>query len=327
MKRLLKKITALTLTLCMATSLLGSNVWAVKTEGGYDSSILSDNSPVLMSTVSSGTCGRNVTWTLDSSGTLTISGTGSMYDFDSEERPWYDYIDSIKTVVINQGVSSIGDLSFESCENLTRVTIGNSVTSIGFCAFYQCSSLTSVTIPDSVTEIQNGAFSECFNLTEVNMPDNWPDLGDMAFEYTPWWDAQSGDPDDEEEQNTPDMENAVPLTVGKVKTAEISEEGEKSTFSFRPEKTTEYSFYSLIDWGQSTKGYLYNDQGQLIMDYDDSCVAVGDDEELQTELSTITCDLESGKTYYFVVRFGSSDATGKLPVMLKKNGEASQCHD
>ena len=116
----------------------------------------------------SGTCGDNVTWTL-SNGTLTISGTGAMADYYDYNSPFYDYRyrSSIKSVIINDGVTSIGDWAFYNCSSLTSVTIGNSVTSIGAAAFRGCSSLTSITIPNSVTNIGDRAFYDCSSLTSL----------------------------------------------------------------------------------------------------------------------------------------------------------------
>ena len=119
--------------------------------------------------VKSGTCGAegdgsNLTWTLDSEGLLTISGSGAMYDY-------YNYVpwdgSRIKSVEITEGVTSIGNKAFSRCTSLTSVTIPDSVTSIGGDAFWDCTSLTSVTIPNSVTSIGYGAFSYCTSLTGI----------------------------------------------------------------------------------------------------------------------------------------------------------------
>ena len=79
-----------------------------------------------------------ITWTLSNDGTLTISGT-SMQDYaNNNNAPWYSQQDKIKKVVIENGVTSIGNWAFYACENLTYITIPNSVTSIGVFAFYNC---------------------------------------------------------------------------------------------------------------------------------------------------------------------------------------------
>ena len=96
----------------------------------------------------SGTCGENLTWTLDPAGTLTISGTGEMEEFDYFGAPWSRNRDSIKTVVIESGVTTIGNSAFCFCESLTSITVPESVTSIGADAFSNCNSLTDVSITD-----------------------------------------------------------------------------------------------------------------------------------------------------------------------------------
>ena len=120
--------------------------------------------------VDSGTCGKNLTWTLDSAGALTINGTGSMYDYKYEKydedgiycertsAPWGKFFKTIQAVVLEDGVTSIGWSAFSGCTALKSVTIPDSVTSIGSNAFYNCTALTSVTIPDSVTSIGGNAF-------------------------------------------------------------------------------------------------------------------------------------------------------------------------
>jgi hypothetical protein len=76
---------------------------------------------------------------------------------------------NIASVVIPDGVISIGDYAFQSCERLVSVTIPNGVTSIGSFAFCGCNSLTSVTIPNSVKDIGDGAFAVCTSLTTINV--------------------------------------------------------------------------------------------------------------------------------------------------------------
>ncbi len=78
----------------------------------------------------SGTCGENLTWVLDDAGTLTISGTGEMYRYEWRGSPFYKK-DSVKSVIIDDGVTSIGEYALECCGNLTSITLAESVTSIG----------------------------------------------------------------------------------------------------------------------------------------------------------------------------------------------------
>lgn len=112
--------------------------------------------------VNSGPCGENLTWTLDSEGTLYISGTGRMNDyyFDS---PFHDDSD-IKSVIIDDGVEEIGAFAFYLCGSLESVTIPDSVTSIGDYVFDDCENLTSVKIPSSVTSIGVNAFNRSYLL-------------------------------------------------------------------------------------------------------------------------------------------------------------------
>ena len=131
----------------------------------------------------SGKCGSNVTYTyVESTGTLTISGTGDMESYASfSKTPWSAYSSSIKKVVINNGVTTIGEMAFFFCTGLTSVTIPNSVTSIGNYAFRQCTGLTSVTIPNSVTSIGEDAFSECTGLRIVTIGNGVTSIGKEAF--------------------------------------------------------------------------------------------------------------------------------------------------
>ena len=139
--------------------------------------------------IASGDCGKdgsNVTWTLDSAGLLTISGEGEMKDYSYKytnsswitTAPWQNRANKL---IIQEGVTSIGNYAFWSCTGLTSVTIGNGVTSIGEDAFLSCTNLTSVTIPDSVTSIGGGAFYGCTGLTSVTIPNSVTSIGNSVF--------------------------------------------------------------------------------------------------------------------------------------------------
>ena len=170
LKQTCKRVLSLALCLLLCAALLPGAVWAAEI-------------------VDSGTCGDNLTWTLDSEGKLTISGTGEMEDYEfgkgpfDAPSPWLDYAprNAIKTIVIRDGAASIGDGAFFGCRSLTSVTISNSVTSIGNGAFEYCTSLKNVTIPDSVTSIGYQAFCWCSSLTSVTIPNSVTSIGDSAF--------------------------------------------------------------------------------------------------------------------------------------------------
>ena len=121
--------------------------------------------------------GDNVQGVVDGE-TLTISGTGNMnnYSFTTSSR-----FGNVKEVIIEEGVTSIGDYVFRGCGDLTSVTISNSVTSIGTFAFSGCRGLTTVFIPNSVTSIGTCAFLNCDKLTTINIPNSVTSISNSAF--------------------------------------------------------------------------------------------------------------------------------------------------
>ncbi len=133
--------------------------------------------------VAGGNCGAegdNLTWMLDSDGLLTISGEGAMEDYNTES-PWYSCLDKIKSVVISDGVTSIGGDAFSGCKNLKSVTIPEGVTSIGEFAFDHCGILEDTTIPDSVTSIGKGAFEYCTSFKKITIPEGVTSIDEAAF--------------------------------------------------------------------------------------------------------------------------------------------------
>ncbi|MBR4319059.1 MAG: leucine-rich repeat domain-containing protein [Oscillospiraceae bacterium] len=157
----------------------------------------------------SGTCGENVTWEFDeTSGLLTVSGTGTM-----DSAPWGGL--PLKTVEIQEGVTSIADYAFYFQGGLTSVTIPEGVTRIGSFAFSVCSSLeapvfpqslkyiggsafagcgafTSVTLPEGLEIISGSAFTDCALLEEIQIPDSVSVMGASVFARTPLFENQSG---------------------------------------------------------------------------------------------------------------------------------------
>jgi len=125
--------------------------------------------------IASGTCGENLTWELTCDSVLTISGTGEMenYRFDYSQQvtltPWNAYLSDIKSVIISNGVTCIGNWAFDDLSNCTYIDIPNSVARIGNRAFSSCSSLSFLNIPNSVTNIGEGAFVNCRGLTSIEV--------------------------------------------------------------------------------------------------------------------------------------------------------------
>ena len=155
------------------------------TGGGYTPvKLYFDKTEEIAGGETSGSCGDNVFWTYDESDhTLTISGTGDMTDFPTGSIPWRSQSSSLKTVVIEDGVTSIGDYAFYGNSSMTSITIPSSVTRIGRFAFVNCNNLPSVSIPSGVTNLGRGVFNNCSSLTSVIIPNSVTSIGDVAFQY------------------------------------------------------------------------------------------------------------------------------------------------
>ena len=161
-------------------------------------SVYSDNVPLLKATLNcegassfngaNGTCGKNLTWKLTTDGTLTITGSGAMTDFDSTgsgafiiyRAPWNTYKNKIKKVVFSGGITTIGNGAFNGCVNLTSITLPSSLTSVGVGAFSD-SGITSLTIPSGVTKIEDRAFENCTNIKTVTLNSGIQSIGQYAF--------------------------------------------------------------------------------------------------------------------------------------------------
>ena len=127
--------------------------------------------------IDSGYCGAsggtNLSWKLTSDSVFTISGSGAMANYTYSSRsPWYAYYPQIKTIHIDNSVTTIGDFAFYNCSTLTSITIPDNATTIGSGAFYGCDSLSSVNIPNTIKTIENYAFYGCKKLTSITIPNN-----------------------------------------------------------------------------------------------------------------------------------------------------------
>lgn len=144
--------------------------------------------------IASGTCGAqgdNLTWVLTEDGTLTISGEGEMKDYsNSSVAPWHSKRTKILSVVIENGVVSVGDYAFYNCQKVTSVTLPEEMAYIGKAAFGNCTKLTDIEVPEGITCIESGTFFNCASLENVVLPKS---LTSIADELDVYW---GGDEDD-----------------------------------------------------------------------------------------------------------------------------------
>ena len=137
----------------------------------------------------SGKCGPSAYWSFDSStGTLTISGSGAMNDYEyGNDYPWMDYRDSIQTIVIGDQITQIGRYAFPwtAC---STIKFGKNVRSIGERAFLECRNLNGdLTLPDSVQIVGNNAFSGCTGLNgTLTLGSSLQTIGAGAFHFCPF---------------------------------------------------------------------------------------------------------------------------------------------
>ena len=119
------------------------------------------------------------TWVLDGT-KLTVSGNGAMGTYNNQTvfAPWGT---DITEVVVESGVTTIGNFSFFQCRNLTKVSFSDTVTVLGDGCFYGCSSLAEIVIPDAVRRIPKSAFCGAASLVRIHWPQALTSIGDYAF--------------------------------------------------------------------------------------------------------------------------------------------------
>lgn len=134
-----------------------------------------------------GTCGDSCEWSLDlGSGVLTISGTGAMEDYNFAglnivRQPWYEYKNNVLSVVIEEGITSIGEFAFCQMRSMTKVTFPDTLTLLGEECFAYCVSLEKIALPDGIVDIPDNAFRICSSLKEAVLPKNLTRVGGLAF--------------------------------------------------------------------------------------------------------------------------------------------------
>lgn len=137
----------------------------------------------------SGTCGDNISWELDESGTLTLTGSGAMRDYaynssgGDDVSPWREFEmgNDIKKIVVGDGITSIGRYAFYNCDEVTEVSLPAGLKKIGFAAFEGCGKLKNINLPDGLETIDDDAFSLCSALESIVIPDSVTDLGGSVF--------------------------------------------------------------------------------------------------------------------------------------------------
>ena len=145
--------------------------------------------------IDSGSCGKNATWELYKDGTLYIKGTGAMQDYNwnynettkivTTGAPWHDsHSASVKKLVVEDGITSIGNDAFSDCESLVSAELAEGITSIGDGAFTGCYDLEKINIPNSVTSIGYMAFDSCWALTSLELPSGLSKLESSAVSFT-----------------------------------------------------------------------------------------------------------------------------------------------
>ena len=129
-----------------------------------------------------GSCGEKLTWKLDNEGVLTVSGTGRMKNYpSSKSMPWYNYADQVKKIVLEKGVTSVGDFAFYGLKGLTEINLPKGFEIVGDYSFKNCISLEKAELPKNAWKIGESAFYGCQSLKEMNMPDSITVMGAYAF--------------------------------------------------------------------------------------------------------------------------------------------------
>lgn len=125
-------------------------------------------------------CGDTLNWSINGT-TLTISGTGEMYDFESGNAPWQDFKDTLTTVVLEGGVTHVGAYAFTDFDKLISVDFGSSLVQIGAYAFSSCDALTSVSLPKTFKKFGERCFNACRNLTHIHCAGSFPRFDDSCL--------------------------------------------------------------------------------------------------------------------------------------------------
>lgn len=137
-------------------------------------------------------CGEHARWSFRD-GTLTVSGTGAMYNYSACRTPWYGLRNDIMSIVINQGITAVGENAFLNCNQAVHVTLPDTLTEIKGSAFESCTLLSEVVLPYSLTTIEGWAFGKCISLMSVRFRGASPDADPIEVEINQNAFCESGD--------------------------------------------------------------------------------------------------------------------------------------
>lgn len=145
----------------------------------------------------SGGEGKTITWTIDTeNNTLTFTGAGAIPDYAFNDiKPWggqflsgpdtnYIPLEEVIKIVINEGITRVGNNALKDFKNVTKVELPESLTEIGNDAFNGCKALEKIVVPGNVTKIGDDAFSECTALSNITLPKNLTHIGETALYKT-----------------------------------------------------------------------------------------------------------------------------------------------
>ncbi|MCU7651290.1 leucine-rich repeat protein [Acutalibacter sp. LFL-21] len=118
----------------------------------------------------SGTCGDNATWSISAEGVLTISGTGAIGNYTENDAPWQSLRADITAIVIEKGITRIGNYAFHDCRVATSAALPEGLVEIGENAFRSCGALEEINLPPELTTIGIGAFYYTSALTSITIP-------------------------------------------------------------------------------------------------------------------------------------------------------------
>ena len=227
----------------------------------------------------SGSCGDNATYKLYNNGELIINGSGKIKDFSTPEKSgWYSNCCLVKEIIINNGITHIGEFAFFDCCNVKKIEIPNSVISIGGYAFSYCG-LESIVLPKSLTIIYEGAFRCSDQLKSITIPKSLATINARAFDgctalsdiyylgsKTQWKNIEIDSYENESLLNAKkhyaSEENSESCSSHKykktVKKATIKSDGKIKTTCSKCDYKSSKTIYKIKSFKLSTTSYIYD---------------------------------------------------------------------